>query len=188
MSTIAATHRRTLEEYERRVEAGEFGDHSPYVLIDGVLVEQMTENDPHAAADTLVADELDRIKPAGWHVRHGKPIRIPSRQSKPEPDQTVVRGKARDYAKRSPEPSDVALVIEVSDSSLIDDRRQAEAYGMAGIPVYWIVNLIDGQVEVYSAPGADGYENLEVLMPGHVLSVIIGGVEVGEIAVDDILP
>ena len=26
-------------------------------------------------------------------------------------------------------------------------------YGPAGIPVYWIVNLVDRQVEVYSGPG-----------------------------------
>jgi hypothetical protein len=47
---------------------------------------------------------------------------------------------------------------------------------------------VDGQVEVYSRPGAAGYESLEVLAPGHVLAVVVDGVEVGQIPVADILP
>ena len=64
----------------------------------------------------------------------------------------------------------------------------APIYGAGGIPVYWIANLIDGQVEVHSNPGPTGYATHEVLAPGHVLSVVLDGVEVGEIAVGDILP
>ena len=80
------------------------------------------------------------------------------------------------------------LVVEVSDSSLDADRKMAEIYGKARIPAYWIVNLVDGQVEVYSDPGPDGYRSNEALAAGHVLRVMIDGVEVGEIAVADILP
>ena len=47
--------------------------------------------------------------------------------------------------------------MEVSDSSLGEDREMAQLYGGAGIPVYWIINLIDGLVEVYSNPGPMGY-------------------------------
>jgi Uma2 family endonuclease len=76
----------------------------------------------------------------------------------------------------------------VSETSLDEDRKMAEIYGKAGIPVYWIVNLVDGQVEVYSDPGPSGYRSHEVLAPGHALRVMIDGVEVGEIPVADILP
>ena len=129
---------------------------------------------------------LSRVIPIGWYVRPAKPIRIPSpgRDSKPEPDRCV----ARDYSRRDPGPADVASVVEVSDSSLDDDRKQSEIYGRASIPFYWIVNLVDGQVEVYSNPGPSGYQALDVLAPGHVLTVIIDGVEVGRIPVADILP
>src|SRR4051812_41814935 len=52
-----------------------------------------------------------------------------------------------------PGPSDIALVIEVADSSLARDRDiKGPAYAAAGLPVYWIVNLIERQVEVYTAP------------------------------------
>ena len=55
-------------------------------------------------------------------------------------------------------------------------------------PPYWLINVDDGQVEVYSNPGPSGYQSHEVLAPGHMLSLVIDGVEVGEIAVADILP
>jgi Uma2 family endonuclease len=121
-------------------------------------------------------------------ARAGKPIRVPKLTSKPEPDRSVVRGTVRDYGRRSPEPADIAVVVEVSDASLADDRKLADLYGRAGIPFYWIVNVVDGQVEVHSRPRASGYESVEVLAPGHVLSVVIDGIEVGLIPVADILP
>jgi Uma2 family endonuclease len=76
----------------------------------------------------------------------------------------------------------------VSITSLDEDRAMADIYGAGGVPVYWIVNLVDGQVEVYSNPGPSGYQTQEVLAPGHVLHVKLDGVEIGEIPVADILP
>ena len=36
-----------------------------------------------------------------------------------------------------------------------------KVYARAGIPVYWIVNLVDRQVEVYTQPSNDGYQSRE---------------------------
>ena len=97
-----------------------------------------------------------------------------------------ARESIRDYSTRHPGPADLALAVEVADSSL--DRMQADIYGRAGIPVYWIINLIDRQVEVYLNPDPSGYQSLEVFVPPQVLTVLIDGVEVGEIPVAEILP
>jgi len=204
MSTIAVTnprtsstdrswipsslYRLTVEQYEAMVDSGIFNGRDKVHLINGYLVAKMTQNTPHATADDLCGNLLDRVIPLGWYMRVAKPIRLPTESSEPEPDRCVVRGGIRDYSARHPGPADVALVVEVADSSLDDDRKQAEIYGRAGIPVYWIINLIDRQVEVYSNPGASGYQSLEVLVPPHVLTVMIDGVEVGEIPVADMLP
>ncbi len=204
MSTIAVTnprtsstdrswipsslYRLTVEQYEAMVDFGIFNGRDKVHLINGYLVAKMTQNTPHATADDLCGNLLDRVIPLGWYMRVAKPIRLPTESSEPEPDRCVVRGGIRDYSARHPGPADVALVVEVADSSLDDDRKQAEVYGRAGIPVYWIINLIDRQVEVYSNPGASGYQSLEVLVPPHVLTVMIDGVEVGEIPVADMLP
>jgi hypothetical protein len=100
----------------------------------------------------------------------------------------VPRGARFDSAD-SEFRSQVIYVHDHSDEvSVEDDRMQADIYGRAGIPVYWIINLIDRQVEVYSNPGPSGYQSLEVFVPPHVLTVMIDGVEVGEVPVAEILP
>jgi Uma2 family endonuclease len=178
----------SVEEYEMMVASGAFQGRSRFHLINGLLVEKMTQNPPHAMADELCGCELLRIIPPGWHLRTAKPIRLPIQISKPEPDRCIVRGDIRDY-RQDPEPADIAQVIEISDSSLADDRELAtRVYGPARIPVYWIVNLIDRQVEVYTDPGPAGYAKRTDFRPGQRVPVVIGGQAVGQIAVDDILP
>jgi Uma2 family endonuclease len=186
----SSLYRLTLDQYEAMVDAGIFTGKDRVHLINGYLVEKMTYQPPHAVADELCGSELARVIPPGWYIRPAKPIRIrcPGRDSKPEPDRAVVRGTIRDYTHRTPEPADVALVVEVSKSSLDDARAMAGIYGRAGIPFYWIINLVAGQVEVYSNPGPSGYGSFEVLAPPHVLEVVIEGAAVGEIPVADVLP
>ena len=106
----------------------------------------------------------------------------------PEPDRCVVRGVIRDYSQRPPGPGDVGLVVEVADSSLGEDRKLAQIYGGSGIPVYWIVNLVDRQVEVYTLPYGAGYHSRQDITPGHDVPVVLDGVEIGRIAVNDLLP
>jgi len=184
----SSLYRLTLEQYEAMVDSGIFTGRENVHLINGYLVAKMTQNTPHATADDLCGDQLDRVIPPGWYVRVAKPIRLPTESSEPEPDRCVVRGGIRDYSTRHPGPADIALVVEVADSSLAEDRNMAQVYGRAGIPIYWIINLIDRQVEVYANPDASGYQSLEVLVPPHFLNVVIDGAEVGEIAVADVLP
>jgi Uma2 family endonuclease len=169
-TTSATPFRLSLDQYERMVDAGILGARDKVQLINAILVAKMTENDRHATADDLCGAKLNEVLPPGWYVRAGKPIRLPSQVSKPEPDRTVVRGQIRDYTRRSPEPRDIALVVEVADSSLTADREQANLYAQAGIPIYRIINVKDAQVEVYSSPGEKGYQNREVLLAGDKLT------------------
>jgi Uma2 family endonuclease len=147
----------------------------------------MTQNPPHNTADDLCGHELVRVLPPGWYVRVSKPVRLPP-SSMPEPDRCVVRGGIRDYARRDPGPAEIGLAVEVGDSSLDEDRLQAAIYGSASIPVYWIVNVVDRQVEVYSGPTASGYAQKEIYVPGRVVPIVLDGCEVGKNNVDSILP
>ena len=182
-------YRMSVEQYEAIAAAGVLGKRDRVHLINGYLVAKMTQNPPHTIADICCGDELDRILPDGWHVRPAKPIRLPDQASEPEPDRCVVRGTNRNYEDRHPGPADIAMVVEVADSSLAQDRKLAtEVYGPAGIPIYWIVNLLHRQVEVYSDPGPEGYRSHKVVAEGESVAVMIDGQELGRIAVADLLP
>jgi Uma2 family endonuclease len=99
-----------------------------------------------------------------------------------------VRGTIRDFSRRAPGPGDVGLVVEVSDTSLAQDRKMAEIYSASGIPFYWIVNLADRKIEVHCDPGPAGYRSRTDYLAGRNVPVVIDGVEIGRIAVVDILP
>ena len=98
----APLYRMTVEEYEAMVASGAFKGRNRFHLINGYLVEKMTQNPPHTIADMRCGAELDRVIPPGWHVRPSKPVRIPGRDSEPEPDRCVVRGTIDDYAEPIP--------------------------------------------------------------------------------------
>jgi Uma2 family endonuclease len=180
-------YRISVDEYDLMVEAGVFRD-ARIELIQGFLVKKMPKKTPHVIATKLLNHHLTRIVPPGWHVSKEDPIRIPD-YDEPEPDLALVRGEPRDYGAGHPGPDTVALIIEVSESTLAIDRgEKLSAYAAGGIPVYWIVNLVDRRVEVYSSPGAAGYQSHTDFLPGMEIPVSIAGVEYGRIAVNEILP
>jgi Uma2 family endonuclease len=182
-------YRMTVEQYEAMAASGAIPMSHRVHLINGYLVEKMTQKPPHVIADMLCGAELNRIIPPGWHIRSAKPVRLPGQASEPEPDHCVVRGTIVDYTERHPGPDDVALLVEVADASLADDRKLAtEVYGPAGIPVSWIVDVNGCRVEVDTGPEPHGYGPPAIFAEGQSVPVVIDGREAGRIAVADILP
>ncbi len=182
-----AVYRITVDEYEAMAEAGILRD--PRVeLIDGLLVKRMPQKPPHVWTVESIDGSLARLLPPGWFTRQAKPVRIPD-FDEPEPDICVVKGTRDDYLDGHPEPPNLALLVEVADSSLDRDRGEKRfAYAKGRIACYWLVNLVDRQVEVYTDPVMTGYQSSQVFKPGDVVPLVIDGAEVGRFPVALILP
>ena len=182
-------HRFTVEQYERMAELGLLGSEDRVELLEGVIVDKVTQNPPHNAAIDLAREALGGLLPAGWRIREQKAVRLPG--SEPEPDLAIVRGPITRYAKRHPTPQDIALVIEVADTSLPDDRsRKGQIYARARIPAYWIINLVNARVEAYAQPKAGktpGYRERHDYGREESVPLSIAGREVGAVAVRDLL-
>jgi len=185
---LPTLYRLSVAQYEAMVASGVFTKRDRLHLINGFLVAKMTEYPPHAAACDGVRFAIEALLATGWYVRSDKPLKIPNCISVPEQDVVVARGTWRDYNQSHPEPSQVPLVIEVSSLSLHEDRRMALVYGRGGVAVYWIVNLIDRQVEVHSDPGPDGYRTVLVFSSDQAIPLSLEGTELGRITMTDILP
>ena len=181
-------YRMTVDEYERLAEAAILDDPS-VELIDGYLVRKMTKKPPHVIAVEGLRDDLLALALAGWRVMIQDPVRIPD-FDEPEPDIAIVRGSRKDYKEHHPGPREIGFVAEIADSSLdIDRGEKLAAYARAGVPQYWIVNLVDGVVEAYSNPVATGqYRDLRVYCPDDDLPVVLDGHEIGRVAVRNVLP
>jgi Uma2 family endonuclease len=181
----SAAHRMTVDEYDR---IGEYLADQRVELIDGYLVKKMPKTPEHSWATEEVFKALENRLPPGWTRRTQQPVRIPP-YDEPEPDVAILRGSSADYKNRHPGPADVALLVEVSETSLTTDRSlKWSVYAKARIPVYWIVNLVDRQVEVYTNPAPAGYATRQDFQPGQQVPVVIDGQQCAPIAVDDILP
>lgn len=184
------TRRWRRVEYERLVDLGIFvGERLE--LLDGLLVVREPQGSPHAAIAAQVGQVLASAFGAGWHPRLHAPIAL-GEDSEPEPDVAVVAGTPRDYV--GAHPSTAALVVEVADSSLRLDRRlKSGLYARAGLPEYWIVNLVDGALEVHRAPRAAAdaaygwvYRSVDILRPPAAVTPL--GALGAQIPVADLLP
>src|SRR5258707_9414200 len=105
----------------------------------------------------------------------------------------IARGNPRHYAQPHPGSQDLALVVEVADATLEQDRRtKLRIYARAGIAVYWIVNLNERLVEVYSKFSGPAslpqYAHRQDYRATDSIPFIIDGREVGRVSVQDILP
>jgi Uma2 family endonuclease len=186
-------YRLSVKQYEAMARHGILKPADRVELIHGWLVPKMTKNTPHAMATGLTQDSLDAHRPAGWHVRNQDPVTLTD--SVPEPDLAVVRGTRRDYdeARGHPTAADIALIVEVADSSLDEDRAiKGPMYAAAGVPIYWIINLVDKVIEVYTDPSGPtpqpGYATQVNYPSGTDIPLVIAGQQVALIPAQELLP
>lgn len=190
--TSEPVFRLSVDQYHELIRAGKLTDEDPVELLEGILVHGVRDKTPYAVTvKNLSRREISQCVPAGYFYDSEQPITLPD--GEPEPDGAVVRGRIEDYRQAHPGPEDVALVIEVADSSLERDRGiKLRSYARASIPAYWIINLIDRQVEVYTDPDSAAHEPVyrrrEIFKSGDALSAMVGDHKIRPVSVDDILP
>ena len=166
----AARRLFTVEEYHRMAEAGILGADERVELIEGEVV-QMAPIGPRHAGCVINATRLfitrlgDRAV-----VSPQNPVVIPPR-SEPQPDLVVLRPRAVSYSRELPASEDVLLAVEVADTTVRFDRLvKARLYARAGIAEFWLCLPVDGAVEVYRGPGADGYASVTRHGAGQLVS------------------
>lgn len=181
----------SVAEYHRMIDAGILTTDDAVELLEGWIVPKMTRKPPHDVSIELIRGAIGPQLPPGWSLRSQSAIT--TADSEPEPDLAVVRGEPRTYRLRHPGPADIGLLIEVGDATLGHDRREkGRVFARAGVPHYWIVNLVDGWIEVYSEPEPSAvlpaYRSRTDYQPGDRVPLILDGQTVATIAVADLLP
>lgn len=181
----------SVEQYHQMIESGILTEDDPVELLEGWLIPKMPKNPPHCRSTVLVNRAISRLLPADFYVDAQNPLTTDD--SEPEPDMMIVHGDPRDYPDRHPHGEEVALVVEVADSSLSRDRVQKKRiYARAGVPVYWIINLSENQLEVYSAPAGEAdaadYLQQQNYLPTDEVPLSLDGREIGRLRVSELLP
>jgi Uma2 family endonuclease len=181
----------TVDEYHEMIDAGVFVGKPKCELVQGVILEKPVPGPPHSKSTQRLLRRLTPLFPeSDWVVGIQDAITLPD--SEPEPDFFAATGPESKYDTRHPGPKDLVLVIEVADSSLGFDRgTKMAAYAAAKIVQYWIINVQDRRVEVYTQPKggkSPGYKTRTAYGPDDSVPVVIAGKRVGTIAVKELLP
>jgi Uma2 family endonuclease len=163
MTSLAVRPRLfTVEDVDRMTAAGILGPDDRIELIDGELFEVSPQGPLHMALKDLLRERLTHAYREIAYVRDQGPVDL-SQRSRPEPDIAVYRGSARDYLARHPRGKDALLVIEVAYSSQEFDRAKALLYAAAGVPVYWILDLVARRLDIHEGPHGDTYARVTSL-------------------------
>lgn len=171
MSATLTRHRFTVEEYNELIGFGVLGENQRVEFIRGEVIDKMPIGELHLFCVNQLNRILNRQVGDDVIVSVQNPIRL--EDSEPEPDVALLRPRDDSYRSAKPQGKDALLVIEVADTSLEIDRDiKCSLYAEAGIPEYWIVNLLDGCVEVHRHPQPDGtYRQIQVLRDGQTVRV-----------------
>src|SRR5262249_53107020 len=141
----------TVAKYHALINARILTEDDPVELLEDEIVVRIPKNPAHETARRYFRRALGKVLPPGYFTDDQAPVTLSD--SEPESDLAVVVGSIEAFAGRHPRPSRVALVVEVVDSSLQTYRgRKQRIYARAEIEVYWVVDLTDRHVEVYSDP------------------------------------
>lgn len=183
--------RWTWDEYMAMVEAGILAPGERVELIEGVVVRMPPQRSGHTVGTYLTEHALLAIFGEGFMVRAQFPLALDV-ATVPEPDVAVVVGNARDYVEAH--PSSAVLVVEVAEATLVYDRgEKASLYARAGIPDYWVLNLVDRQLEVCREPSplpgepfGHGYRQRTILFPEDSVSPLAA--PGASVRVADLLP
>ena len=175
-------HRLTVHDYYRMAEAGVLSPDDRTELIEGEIIDMPPIGNRHAEVVRLLTKRLVRAVGDAAEVSTQLPVSL-SLRSEPQPDFAIVKTKRGGYRDAHPAPSDVLLLIEVSDSTLHYDLcKRASLYAAHGTPEYWVFDLQRNRVWCHRTPSGKRYMELDEIRAGELpLPMDLGALDLAEL-------
>jgi Uma2 family endonuclease len=181
----------SVQRYHDMIRKGVLTEADAVELLEGWIVPKMPRIPIHDAAIDIAEEVIRGHLPQGWRIRVQKAIT--TRDREPEPDLAVVHGDLRQFVHQHPGPGDIGLLVESADSSRGTDRNdKSRLYARAGIEHYWVINLIDLQIETFDDPDPQtnppAYRQNQIFRPGQLAPLKLRGQFIASLPVNDLLP
>jgi len=146
----------SAEDYHRLAKTGLFQEDDPIELLNGEIIIMSPIGTPHASMTTRLNTLLGARANGLAIVTQQNPLALDP-YSEPEPDLMLLKPREDYYASAHPGPSDVLLLIEVSDTSLdYDQGPKLTAYAKGGVPETWIIDLAGRSLTIHRTPDPSG--------------------------------
>jgi hypothetical protein len=180
----------TVRQYHRMIQLRILKEDDPVELLEGWIAKQMPHNPAHDGTVWVIQTTFQPLVAPIWIVRTQSSIT--TRDSEPEPDIVVARAPGSKYLRTHPTPKDIGLIVEVADSSLDLDRSvKATVFARAKISIYWIVNIPERQVEVYTNPRggkSPAYKKRQVYDLNATVPLVLGTQVIAHLPVRELIP
>jgi len=185
MSALLEKRYFNVDEYYRMAEAGVLKPDDRVELIEGEIIKMRPIGSTHAACVARLDDLFRNLTKRKAMIRVQSPVRL-GEFSEPVPDVALLKSRKDYYAARHPLPSDIFLIVEVADTTVLSDREiKVPLYARSGIPEVWLINLPKKVVEVYAEGSAGRYRKSFKYRSGE--TVVAETFPELLVAVDDIL-
>jgi Uma2 family endonuclease len=167
---VQTKHRFSVKEYYRMAETGVLRPDARVELLNGEIIDMSPIGPFHGGLVNRLVRIFNKYSQGRWIVSAQNPLHLDD-LSEPEPDVMLLKPAPDDYTSRHPQPDDVFLLIEVSDTTLdFDHEKKLPAYGRAGVAEAWIVNLNELTIEVYREPHFTGCGSKTILRAGDIVA------------------
>ena len=156
-------------------------------LIEGELIDKMGQKPQHALLITMLNALFAQQFPARVRIQLPVSLPDPNRRTEPEPDVGVLHSDAREFSERHPGPENVALLIEVADTTRqMDLNVKSTLYARYGIAEYWVIDIPQRCVVVHRGPSGDKYASVEAIPSNVPIAPVFVGLE-GTLTLDRLL-
>ena len=175
-----------VEEYDAMIKHGVFDEDEQVELLNGAILEKIPKGPKHSAATYRIAKKLFKLFEENAIVRVQDAIWL-DEFSEPEPDIVLAKVRDDEYENSHPTPTEIHLIIEVSDSTPSYDRTtKYEAYARAEICQYIVLNVQEKLIEDYRHPSAGSFQSKQTYHAGQKFSLV--AFPDISLSVDDFMP
>lgn len=159
----------TVEDYHQIINSGVLEGKS-VELLEGEIIAMSPEKPIHSSQIDTIADYLRKVLQGAAKVREAHPITLDN--SEPEPDIAIVKFNDQNYANHHPYPQNIHWLIEVSNSTLVKDLEEKPiTYARNGIIEYWVIDLPNQKLWIFTQPEQNGYAEKQELVIGNVYPI-----------------
>ncbi len=174
-----------VDEFRKMVEVGILPEEHGWEIIDGYVIDKMSIGSKHTSTVKRLNRKFNKMFGDDLVISIQDPIHLDD-FNEPEPDLALLKPRPDFYSESHPLPTDVLLLIEVSDSTLEYDREiKKMLYAEAEIAEFWLVNLKDNTIEIYSSPKNGKYRLARIVESGEMINSSV--IENLTLEVDEIL-
>ncbi len=170
LTSTPTRHCFTVAEYYALADASILTKTDRVELLDGDIIHMPPIGDWHQAS----VDRFNHLMLPPLQGRAIVRVQGPARLndvSEPQPDISLLKWRDNFYRRGHPSPTDILLLIEVSDTTVEYDRNaKLSAYARAGIPEVWIVSRQDRRIEAYTSPSEGTYSNVRHAGPTETIA------------------